>query len=440
MRIPCSALVFTAALASPALCFELLTLDKEGIFYAGSTGSAVARIRVGPDRALRERRDPRCPAVTRVRISSYADYRFTGDPEVELRCELWTATAGGFVYRDPSGATAGIHTVRFGPEGLSIEAAAPGYTPVIGPVGFVHVRFSIDDHRYFVRFHSFTRNDATAVISPRASRAAALGESAFWDVLLGDAPSSDSALAALARAVARNPRDGRSSFLTGMMRLYRFERLEADPRKVSNAGKREIQAGAIAMERALPLLWNGVSGDGRAPGFIGAVIYKKGVAFAEPAVTARGRELMEDAARADALFNGFIPFGFGPIARPDSADYATILHLLDEVFPAIAGECGTQSEICFNEGLAPHNLEGSFLLFGDLYTKAGRVVDAVASYQLAADIGATNGWKPVFLERARRLAAEAPARAALYADGNPDNDPPFTDLGGAGNCAYCHNR
>jgi hypothetical protein len=225
-----------------------------------------------------------------------------------------------------------------------------------------------------------------------------------------------------------------------MMHLYRFERLEADPRAVSSAGKREIEAGARAMARALTLLWAGAAGDGRVPGFVGAVIYKKGIAFAEAAVAERGRRLMEDAAEADALFNGFIPFGFGPIAPPDSADYATILHLLDDVFPTVVGECGTQPEICFDEGLAPHNLEGSFLLFGDLYTKAGRVEDAVASYQTAAAVGAANGWKPAFLERARRLAVEAPARAALYADDDPANDPPFTDFGGAGNCATCHNR
>lgn len=440
VRILWLAIALLAGAVSPAAGFDLLTLDKEALLYSGANRPGIARIRVGPDRALRERRDPRCPAVTRVRISAYAGYRFVGDPEVELPCERWVAAAGGFVYHDPGGAAAGIHTVRFGPEGLVIEAAAPGHTPMVGPVGFVHVRFSIDDHRYFVRFHSFTRNDATAVVSPRATRVAALAESAFWDVLLGDEPSSERALAALARATARSPRDGRSLFLKGMMHLYRFERLEADPRKVSLAGKREIQAGAGAMDRAAPLLWDGATGDGRAPGFIGAVIYKKGIAFAEAAATERGRRLMEDAAEADALFNGFIPFGFGPIASPGSPDYATILHLLDEVFPTIAGECGTQPEICFNEGLAPHNLEGSFLLFGDLYTKAGRVEDAVASYELAVELGAANGWRPSFLERARRLAAEAPARAALYADSDPDNDPPFTDFGGAGNCAYCHNR
>jgi len=424
--------------ATDASAFDLLTLDKELVLRAGPGG--FARVRVGADRALRSVPDPRCPAVTRVRISSYQSYRFTGEPEVVLPCDGWSKTATGFAYRDPAASAGGVRSIRFGSEGLQIDAGSAQHSPFVGPVGFVHVRFSIDDRRYFVRFHSFSRNDASAVVSPRASRPAAEGERAFWETMLGDRQDSDRALAALARATARNPRDGRSLLLTGMMRLYRFERVEADPRRVSDAGKREIESGAVAMQRALPLLWDGQHGDGRVPGFIGAVIYKKGVAFEEAATIEHGRRLMEEAAAADALFNGFIPFGFGPIAAPDSDDYATILHLLDDVFPTVAGDCGTQPEICFNDGLAPHNLEGSFLLFGDLYTKAGRVDQAVASYELAADLGATNGWKPEFLERARQLADAAPARAALYQDDDPDNDPPFTDFGGAGNCAYCHNR
>jgi hypothetical protein len=141
MRFLPPTLALVAIFASPVAAFELLTLDKEAVFYGAASGPGVARIRVGPDRALREHLDPRCPAVTRVRISSYSDYRFGGEPEVELPCERWIAAAGSFVYRDPSASAAGIHTVRFGPGGLSIEAANGGDAPVVGPVGFVHVRF-----------------------------------------------------------------------------------------------------------------------------------------------------------------------------------------------------------------------------------------------------------------------------------------------------------
>ena len=443
MRVPflLLATVLWGALAAPASAFTLLTLDKEATFYSDpSRASGIAEIRVGRDRALAERRDPRCPATSRIRISSYYQNRFVGNPEMELPCERWSKGAEGYVYRDPTGAAAGIRTIRYGRDGLTIRAASPGHIPVVGPVGFVHVRFSVGETRYFVRFHNFSRNDPRAVVSPRPSRAAALGEAAFWDTLLGDAHRASESLRLLRQASAANPRDGRSLFLAGMMHLYRYEIVVPDPRFVSTAGKREILASTVAFDRAVPLLWDGVVGDSRAGGFAAAATYKKGIAFGDPNEVARGIDAMNRATDDNPLFNGFIPFGAGPIAAPDSPAYATILHLLDDVFPTVFGECGSNAEICFNDGLAPHNLEGTLLLFGDLYAKAGRVEDAETSYSTAAAAGENSGWSPAFIARARTLAATAAERAALYNDEDPRNDPPFTDLGGVGNCAYCHNR
>lgn len=311
---------------------------------------------------------------------------------------------------------------------------------MVGPVGFAQLNFNVGERRLLARFHAFAQNDELAVVAKRPSRAAADGEAAFWDTLGDVAQRDDEALELLERAVRQDPRDGRSHFLIGMMRLQRFERIDADPRSASDAGRLELAAAKQAFDDAVPLLWDGVRGDSRAPGFASAATYKKGVAFGDPEMIARGFAEMESAADLNLLFNGFIPFGAGPIAAPDSDEYAVILHLLDEVFPTLFTECGGQDEICFNAGLAPHNLEGTFLLFGDLYTKAGRVADAVRYYEGAASTGVTSGWRPEFIAHARELAAQAPARAALYADDDPANDPPFTDLGGVGNCAYCHNR
>ncbi|MFN8599603.1 MAG: hypothetical protein U0842_03990 [Candidatus Binatia bacterium] len=433
-------LLCAAALAPrPATAFEILTRDKDARFAHDASGGGWAHVRIGADRALQDLNDPRCPAVSKIRVSSYKDNRVVGEPLAELPCSAWRKIPGGFLYSDPSGSVAGIEKVRYTTRGLEVYASAPGHTPVVGPIGFAQLNFEIDGRRFIARFHNFLRNDGIAVVAKRPSRAAADGEAAFWDTLGGRNRDLE-ALDLLNRATQQDPRDGRSHFLTGMMHLQRFERIDADPRHASDAGRLELIQGLQAFDRASPLLWDGVRGDSRAPGFASAALYKKGVAFDEPDVEARGFAAMAGAADINPLFNGFIPFGAGPIASPDSPEYALILHLLDDVFPTLFPECGGQDEICFNGGLAPHNLEGTFLLFGDLYTKAGRIADAQKAYETAAKTGESGGWSPAFVAHARELAAAVPERAALYGNADPDDDPPFTDLGGAGNCAYCHNQ
>ena len=426
--------------ASSARAFELLTRDKEARFASNAgSGRGWARIHVGADRVLRDLADPRCPAASTIRISAYRANRITGDPLAALPCALWRKVPGGYLYSDPGGHAAGVRTVRYSTRGLDVYAASPGHTPVTGPVGFAQLNLNVAGRRFLARFHVFAQNEQQLVVARRLSADAADGEAAFWDTLTGTAQRDRDVFELLGRAVQQDPRDGRSSFLIGMMHLQRFERIDADPRRASDAGRLELAQAKLAFDDAVPLLWDGVRGDSRVPGFASAATYKKGVAFDDPALTARGLAEMRAAADINPLFNGFIPFGAGPIAAPDSDAYALILHLLDDVFPTLFTECGGQDEICFNAGLAPHNLEGTFLLFGDLYTKAGRVADAVRYYEGAAKTGVSSGWKPEFIARARQLAATAAERAALYGDADPANDPPFTDLGGAGNCAYCHN-
>ncbi|MBM4247466.1 MAG: hypothetical protein FJ148_27370 [Deltaproteobacteria bacterium] len=434
-------LLCAAALAPrPAAAFEILTRDKDARFVHDESGGGWSHVRVGADRALRELEDPRCPAVSKIRVSSYKDNRVVGEPLAELPCSEWRKIPDGFLYSDPAGSVAGIEKVRYTTRGLEVHAAAPGPTPIVGPVGFTQLNLEIDGRRFIARFHDFTRNDDVSVVAKRPSRAAADGEAAFWDTLLGNANRDLESLELLGRATQQNPRDGRSHFLTGMMHLQRSERTDTDPRHMSAAGRLELLRAVQAFDRATPLLWDGVRGDSRVPGFASAALYKKGVAYGEPDTTARGFQAMSDAADVNPLFNGFIPFGAGPIAPPDSDEYALILHLLDDVFPTVFADCVGQNEICFNGGLAPHNLEGTFVLSGDLYTKAGRIAEAQRFYENAADAGEISGWNPRFVARARELAATAPERADLYGNDDPDDDPPFTDFGGAGNCAYCHNQ
>lgn len=429
---------------SPAQALVLLTEGKLAIFrHDPASGAGSARILVGRDRALAELRDPTvCPASASLQIASYpsALNLVVGAPPVELPCERWAEVPGGYEYRDPTGSAGGVRHVRYATGGLSVYAATPGFAPVVGPVGYAQLWLTVGDARYLVRFHAFAENDETVVAARRPTREAAAGEAAFWDTLWGDADRSDEALRLLRRAVARDRNDGRSHFLIGMMHLYLYGREGADPLRPSARGKRHVVAARHAFDRAVPLLWDGVSGDSRVPGFAAAATYAKGVGLGDAATTERAIAELEHAAEINTLFNSFDLFAVAPAVPWNDPLYARVLALLDETFFEVARECSTQSEICFNDGMAPHNVEGTFLLFGDIYAKGGRVEQARSYYEAALSIGEGSGWDPRFVATARERVATVEERAALYQDGDPTNDPPFVGSGGASSCAYCHRR
>jgi len=432
--------------ASPADALVLLTEGKTAIFrHDPATGTGSARIVVGRDRALEDLRDPSvCPASASLRIASYpsALNLLVGGPEVALPCERWSRIPGGWEYGDPEGSAGGVRSVRYTDRGVSVYAHTPGFVPVEGPLGYAELWLTVGDARYLVRMHDFDENGPTRVVARRPSSEAAAGEAAFWDTIWGDADRGDEALDLLRRAVARDRQDGRSHFLIAMMHLYRYGREVADPLAPSAAGRRHVMAARQSFDRAVPLLWDPATGagDSRVPGFAAAATYAKGVGFRDAAETERGVAELEHAAEINTLFNSFDLFAVAPAVPWNDPLYARVLELLDVTFAEVASLCGTQSEICFNDGMAPHNLEGTFLLFGDIYAKGGRIEDARGYYDSAVSLGEGGGWDPRFVAAARERLATVEQRAALYRDGDPSNDPPFMGSGGASACAYCHRR
>lgn len=439
--------IFCAALlllASRAEALTLLTEGKIGVFRRDpASGTGTAEVRVGRDRALATLEDPTaCPAGASVQILSYptATNLVTGGPAVELPCERWTKVPGGYLYRDPSGAAGGIRSLRYTARGIALDARTPGFEPVVGPVGYVEVWLEIGATRYLVRLHNFVENGPTSVVSKRPSRDAAAGEAAFWDTLWGDADRGDEALDHLGRAVARDRRDGRSYFLTGMMHLYRYGQQVADLHHPGADGRRSVTAARTAFDRAVPLLWSPGYGDTRVPGFAAAATYAKGIGFRDAALTEQGVAELEYAAEINTLFNSFDLFAVAPAVPATDPLYARVLELLDVTFPEVANQCGTQGEICFNDGMAPHNLEGTFILFGDIYAKGGRTESARGYYDSALALGEKSGWDPRFVAAVRERLDNLDERVALYQDGDPSNDPPFVGAGGASACAYCHRK
>jgi len=96
---------------------------------------------------------------------------------------------------------------------------------------------------------------------------------------------------------------------------------------------------------------------------------------------------------------------------------------------------GTFPEVCGNAGLAPTALQGTFILFGDFYAKAGQPDAARQWYRFGAPF--ESGWRFAGLYGDRLATVDA--RIAAYRDDDPTNDPSIVGSG-AQACASCHNR
>lgn len=366
--------------AGPAAGFQVLTVGKVARFE--NTGDAprnTAVVVVGKDRALRTLFDPSCPATSTVEAEAYlqSTFRDTVLASVPLDCTKWSAGGGGYRYRDPAGT---VRAIRYRKGGLRIVLRGPGLTP-------------IDD--------SEAAQQATIRNLERASR--------------------------------RDAKDGRSRFLLAMIHLYRFGQRVTRFNTVSDDAKAEVRTANQWFAAALPLLWNAdkLTGDSRVPGFAVAARYVQGVVDGDETLRAAGLADLEASIQVNEFFN---VFDFIPIIQAVAPGDPLFQSAFDTVTGYLAKPetlaCPTsQPEICGNTGMAPHNLQGSIVLFGDIFAKAGQLAPAQTWYNLATLFPETQTWafKPIL--DARR--ADPAGRVALYQDADPSNDPPVIGAGTA---------
>jgi hypothetical protein len=446
--IHCSALCAALAAGSvfssvaSATDFTLLTTDRRANFTFNPVASeGKALIRVGRDRGLQTLEDPTvCPSSSSIRIRFYTTDQslMEGGATAELPCGNWKASRSGYRYRDRSGMAGGVTKIRYSTSGLLVKAGTPGYQPVAGPAGFAQLKFTVGETNYMVRMHSFQRNEVSRIRVRKLSEEANDGEAAFWDTLWGISDRSEEARVLLAAASADDPRDGRSAFLLGMMNLYIFGRDTTDFRLATAEQIALVQEAADSFTLASPLLWDGEAGDTRVPGFYGSAYYLLGLLTDDPATTEQGSNAIAESVVANPLFNTFIPLGADPtIYSSEDPEYQALLSLLDDYFPEAAAQCADQGEICFNEGMAPHNLAGTFMFFGDVYAKGNRVEDARTQYQRSVTFGTSSGWRADFLAQAQDRLDNVESRVALYQDSDPANDPPLLGVSND-TCSKCH--
>jgi hypothetical protein len=432
---------------APAHALTILTHGKVlklvGRGDPDPVGQRRGLVRFGPDPALAGALDPSCPLPSSFELGVYpaATNRVVRSERVMLDCAKWRAREGGWVYTDPA-APGAVRKIRYGPAGLVVKLAGADALPAPGPLGYAFVWFTVGDRRYHGRFHVFRTNREARIVGRKPSRAAAEGEAGFWAVMLADDRSEErqqATLDALGRAARRTRSDGRSRFLTAMLRLYRFGQLTESITDAGPDARAELEAAVAAFDAAEPLLWDRAAGrgDSRVPGFSAAARYALGVVAGDAELRQRGINDLAYAIQINPFFNVFDLITVAQAEPAGSAAFQKAFVAMDTYLsnPETLTCLGDQPEICGNEGLAPSGFQGALVLFGDLYAKAGDADRAEFWYTLAA--GTETGW-PFAPLGADRLAT-VDARVAAYRDEEPANDPPIIGARQEA-CAVCHNR
>jgi hypothetical protein len=197
----------------------------------------------------------------------------------------------------------------------------------------------------------------------------------------------------------------------------------------------------------------GYVNDDHLPGYLGITTVHVGQMRRDPAIIAQGDALLELAVYQFPEFNNFNRWAAHNSDPKESPAYQRALDSLwqaldactgtaiDRTNPDIGPYLDLQTAVgrkkaCWSESkIAPHSLEGFMLNLGNGLVKAGQVNTARTVFANAKYADNYAGW-PYREVLEQIVSSDLNARAALYADHDPNNDPPF-GVPGRG-CVYCH--
>jgi hypothetical protein len=269
-------------------------------------------------------------------------------------------------------------------------------------------------------------------------------DAAYGALTAGETDRIDELVLSVDAESEGNPNDGRARLYSGLMRLWQLGdklSLSASPGDVLNESMTMIDRFASARVM-LPH-------DDRVPGFLGLARIEVGKVVGDDTLVTRGFLDLDDGI---AIFPAYTHF-LRALALVDSpagsadmdaalVELQTVLDTCQTpkdssgVFEYEPGPLPHALRVCNDEGIVPHVLEGFFMEYGDAALKAGKTADeARALYQSALRAPRFDHWP--FASELQARITDADQRAALYADGDPSNDPKLWNQEGH-LCTGCH--
>ena len=255
---------------------------------------------------------------------------------------------------------------------------------------------------------------------------------------------------ALDAFMTAHPDAGDASIVRGLAHLWHLVEFGRDPSQDPSSIPAEAMATLTAFQQARA----NNPDDPRVNCWLGVTLVNAGRQIGSDDLVQQGLATLDRGVEAYPEFNLFcrsLAYDNLPASDPDFDNAVNALwqtvdrcygDTVDRTDPDITPYLGRATRtgkmrVCWNDDVAPHNAEGFLLYFGDVLVKHGDLAPARVMYQNVQKIAEYSSWPYQSLVE-ERLGADLTARAALYQDDDPDNDPALAGDTSNHGCTYCH--
>ena len=283
---------------------------------------------------------------------------------------------------------------------------------------------------------------------PQAARADEL----FWRVLhSGDYDRIPEALTALKAAYVTDPSDAVTAAHIGWLHIWRL----SERARVPNGGGPEITDHAALARKYFEEAVRLVPGEARYLGFYASAMMAEGAIHKDHRLLRKGYFTLKDAIAAWPEFNAFTGGYIAGLQPHDSSRFHDGLALMWEAMDACVGERVDRAtpeysrymrletkegpkRVCWNSWIAPHNVEGFFLHFGDMLVKAGDPQRAVTMYANARLAAEYSSWP--YRDVLERRITDAAVNVEAFRRPDPPASGPTMMVRSRYACVGCHQQ